>query len=69
MHLSETYRRIVQCGGIVRRANETAELEACSDELLVRRVADGDTRAFELLYDRYARPVYSLACRMLGDPS
>jgi len=69
MHLSETYRRIVQCGGVVRRANETAELEACSDEALVRRVADGDTRAFELLYDRYARPVFSLACRMLGDPS
>jgi RNA polymerase sigma-70 factor (ECF subfamily) len=39
-----------------------------SDDLLVQRVVEGDLRAFELLYDRYARPVFSLAFRMLGDP-
>jgi RNA polymerase sigma factor (sigma-70 family) len=36
---------------------------------LVERVADGDTRALEKLYDRYARPAYSLARRVTGDPS
>lgn len=45
-----------------------ASLERASDDLLVQRVVEGDLRAFELLYDRYARPVFSLAFRMLGDP-
>ncbi len=34
---------------------------------LVERVADGDKRALEDLYDRYARPAYSLARRVTGD--
>ncbi|MCX2727774.1 sigma-70 family RNA polymerase sigma factor [Thermomicrobium sp. 4228-Ro] len=69
MHLSQPYRRILQWSGLARRARETTtELERASDELLVQRVVEGDIRAFELLYDRYARPVFSLAFRMLGDP-
>jgi RNA polymerase sigma factor (sigma-70 family) len=36
---------------------------------LVERVAGGDTRALEELYDRYARPAYSLARRVTGDPA
>jgi RNA polymerase sigma factor (sigma-70 family) len=36
---------------------------------LVTRVAGGDTRALEELYDRYARPAYSLARRVTGDPA
>jgi RNA polymerase sigma factor (sigma-70 family) len=36
---------------------------------LVERVAGGETRALEELYDRYARPAYSLARRVTADPS
>ncbi len=69
MHLSQPYRRILQWSGLARRAQESAaSLERVSDDLLVQRVVEGDLRAFELLYDRYARPVFSLAFRMLGDP-
>ncbi len=69
MHLSQPYRRIFQWSGLARRAQESAaSLERASDDLLVQRVVEGDLRAFELLYDRYARPVFSLAFRMLGDP-
>lgn len=34
---------------------------------LLRRIARGDGDAFELLYRRYARAVYALALRRLGD--
>ncbi len=39
----------------------------CSDGELIRRTADGDRGAFEVLYGRYARPVFGLALRRLGD--
>lgn len=38
-----------------------------SDGELLERVANGDRGAFELLYRRYARPVFGLALRRLGD--
>jgi RNA polymerase sigma-70 factor (ECF subfamily) len=38
-----------------------------SDGELIRRTGDGDRSAFELLYRRYARPVFGLALRRLGD--
>ncbi len=34
---------------------------------LIGRVATGDREAFSLLYDRVSRPLFSLACEMLGD--
>ncbi len=37
------------------------------DERLLTQVAEGDRRAFEVLYRRYARPVLGLALRRLGD--
>ena len=37
------------------------------DEELVGRLAQGDLTALEALYTRYARPVFSLAMRILGD--
>jgi RNA polymerase sigma-70 factor, ECF subfamily len=37
-----------------------------TDETLVARIAEGDVAAFSLLYDRYERPVYALACHLLG---
>ena len=36
---------------------------------LVERVAAGEAQALEELYDRYARPAYSLARRVTGDPA
>jgi len=38
-----------------------------SDGDLIRRVARHDASAFETLYRRYARPVFGLALRRLGD--
>ena len=38
------------------------------DERLVQRVARGDERALEQLYDRYGQAVYSLALRIVRDP-
>jgi RNA polymerase sigma-70 factor (ECF subfamily) len=38
-----------------------------ADELLVRRVSDGDQSALGALYDRYGRPAYSLARRICVD--
>ena len=43
--------------------------ESLSDGELLRRVGDGDGGAFEALYRRYARPVFGLALRRLGDRS
>jgi RNA polymerase sigma-70 factor (ECF subfamily) len=42
-----------------RRVDEDGEL--------LRRIASRDGRAFETLYRRYARPVYALALRRLGN--
>lgn len=36
---------------------------------LLRRIAQGDERALEALYDAYASRVYSLALRVMGDES
>lgn len=38
-----------------------------ADELLVRRIVDGDQAALGELYDRYGRPAYSLARRICAD--
>jgi RNA polymerase sigma-70 factor, ECF subfamily len=38
-----------------------------TDGELIRRVARRDANAFEALYRRYARPVFGLALRRLGD--
>jgi RNA polymerase sigma-70 factor, ECF subfamily len=38
-----------------------------TDEELIGRLAQGDLKALDLLYERYARPVFALAARILGD--
>jgi RNA polymerase sigma-70 factor (ECF subfamily) len=38
-----------------------------TDSELIIRTGDGDQGAFEVLYSRYARPVFGLALRRLGD--
>ena len=42
-------------------------VEPATDGELISRVGEGDSGAFELLYQRYARPVFALALRRLGD--
>jgi RNA polymerase sigma-70 factor (ECF subfamily) len=39
----------------------------CSDGELLQRIAGGDREAFDELYGRFVRPVFSLALRRLGD--
>jgi RNA polymerase sigma-70 factor (ECF subfamily) len=41
--------------------------ERASDSELLGRIAAGDRGAFEALYHRFARPVFGLALRRLGD--
>jgi len=40
-----------------------------TDGQLLQRIADGDSAAFDILYRRFARPLYGLALRMLRDRS
>ncbi len=48
--------------------NPNASLPADTpDADLMAHLAAGDPAAMDLLYDRYSRPVYSFAYRMLGD--
>lgn len=42
-------------------------LGALADEELVERVARGDARAFEAVFDRHSKAAYSLAYRITGD--
>jgi RNA polymerase sigma-70 factor, ECF subfamily len=48
-------------------AEDVAQRVAPTDGELIQRVAARDAGAFELLYRRYARPVFGLALRRLGD--
>lgn len=41
--------------------------DRASDAELLERIAGGDRGAFESLYQRFARPVFGLALRKLGD--
>ena len=56
--------RGVTGAGITRRGKQYALL---ADEELVSLVERGDAEAFAMLYDRHARPAYSLAYRMMGE--
>jgi len=44
-----------------------ARVDEVTDSALLGRIAERDSDAFEVLYKRYARPVYGLALRLLGD--
>ena len=48
-------------------AKALSVVKGMADEELVRQVVQGDERALSELYDRYSRPVYATAVRLLGD--
>ncbi len=52
---------------MLRTPDRQREEAQADDDQLIARVASGDRRAFEQLYDRYASTVYGVALRMLGD--
>jgi RNA polymerase sigma-70 factor (ECF subfamily) len=52
---------------LLRTPDRQREEAQADDDQLIARVASGDRRAFEQLYDRYASTVYGVALRMLGD--
>ena len=45
----------------------TDDIQSLADEEIMQLVADGNPRAFELLYDRHGGPAFSLAYRMVGN--
>lgn len=61
--------------GNVREAGTTLDPEAGADasirspEELMSAVAEGDQRAFELLYDRLAAPVFGIVRAVVRDPA
>jgi RNA polymerase sigma-70 factor (ECF subfamily) len=48
-------------------ASHPLDASDASDAELLARVGEHDSEAFEVLYGRYVRPVFSLALRRLGD--
>ena len=58
-------RRGMTYGRAQGMLDKTSQEQA--DQQLMTRIAQGDQMAFSALYDRLSGPLYSLACRMLGD--
>ncbi len=53
--------------GFTTAVEPTAKDLPVPDDLLVGRACEGDTDSFAVLIERYKRPVYNLAYRMLGN--
>jgi RNA polymerase sigma-70 factor (ECF subfamily) len=54
-------------GDLYFRMSEPTEDRSEIDARLLQRMARGDRAAFSDLYDRFSRPLYSAALRILGD--
>lgn len=50
-----------------RHTRHAPPAEECTDAELLQRIGRGDREAFDALYRRFVRPVFSLALRRLGD--
>lgn len=66
MATSTALRGVLPPAAVSATIAVVAEPELTDSELLLR-VGNGDGGAFETLYRRYARPVFGLALRRLGD--
>jgi RNA polymerase sigma-70 factor, ECF subfamily len=51
----------------IESPNGLSQDSAPAETQLIDSVAQGDRDAFAVLYDRYSKPLYSLAVRILGD--
>jgi hypothetical protein len=47
----------------------TSSAQQMLDQEMIARIGRRDQSAFSALYDRLSGPLYSLAMKMLGDPS
>jgi RNA polymerase sigma-70 factor, ECF subfamily len=59
----------VAAGGDSDSSGPLGEGSAAREHALMRRLAAGDARALEELYDRHGRLVFSLACRIAEQPA
>jgi RNA polymerase sigma-70 factor (ECF subfamily) len=55
------------CADLHFRMSEPAEDRNAADSRLLQRMARGDRAAFSNLYDRFSRPLFAAALRILGD--
>jgi RNA polymerase sigma-70 factor (ECF subfamily) len=58
---------VVWNGGRTESVGQAGNVATLSDAELLARTGAGDRSAFEVLYQRYSRPVFGLALRRLGD--
>jgi hypothetical protein len=54
-------------GGVAALPAEAAAPETSSDEMLIRRIAEGDQLAMRTLFGRHRVPVYRWLLRLVGD--
>ncbi len=47
---------------------ESVDYQSLNDQQLMMRLAERDADALTAIYDRYARPIYSLAIKIMGKP-
>ncbi len=71
-HFSMTDNPLNPMAAVNRSFDKSQELsvakgEGHEDEVLLRRVGNGDQQAMAEIFDRYGRLVYSVALRVLGD--
>jgi hypothetical protein len=45
--------------------NAEVDLTTCSDEILLRRMSQGDKEAFLVVYDRYAADIYTYSIQLV----
>jgi RNA polymerase sigma-70 factor (ECF subfamily) len=65
--LARAARAFSDCSDLLSRMSEPTEDRNDLDARLLQRMACGDRTAFSELYDRFSRPLYSAALRILGD--
>lgn len=66
IHETSAQARLEDIGNRQERSTCMTPVSPAEEVHLLQRIAQQDQTAMSLLYDRYARPLYSLAFKMLG---